>query len=86
MTGNATNDQKPLTQCQGLQGEEKHVYTSYIEERNVKSRHGNDAKNLHRKKKQGGKAMQRKWKKEISLISFTIKSTLNRERECPRLA
>jgi hypothetical protein len=62
---------KLSTQCQGLQGEEKHVYTSYIQERNVKSRHGNDAKNLHRKKKQGGKVMQRKWKKEISLIKVS---------------
>jgi len=62
---------KPLTQCLGLQGEEKHVYTSYIQEKNVKSRHRNDAKNLHRKKKQGGKVMQRKWKKEISLIKIS---------------
>jgi hypothetical protein len=46
------------------------VYTSYIQEKNVKSRHGNDAKNLHRKKKQGGKVMQRKWKKERSLIKI----------------
>jgi hypothetical protein len=38
---------------------------------NVKSRHGNDAKNLHRKKKQGGKVMQRKWKKEISFIKVS---------------
>jgi hypothetical protein len=56
-----------LTQCQGLQGEKKCVYTSYIQERNIKSRHGNDAKNLHMKKKHGGKVMQRKWKKEIGL-------------------
>jgi hypothetical protein len=43
------------------------MYFLYAGKKDVKSRKGNDAQNLNRKKKRGGRVMQRKPKKESKL-------------------
>jgi hypothetical protein len=70
MIGNATND-KTFNAVSGFTGWEETCVCFIHTGKKRQIQEWDDAKNLHRKKKQGGKVMQRKLKKEISLIKVS---------------